>query len=88
MKIVETHYYENVLDEQTIDNDLKLFTIASTKKIQPLGLFRDKHFEEHNFSMLSFGHPRPSFECSCIKKNTSWINKFQSKICILCNWHI
>jgi hypothetical protein len=38
--------------------------------------------------MLSFGHPRPSFECSCIKKNTSWNNKFQSKICILCNWHI
>jgi hypothetical protein len=27
--------------KQMIDNDLKLFTIASTKKIQPLGLFCD-----------------------------------------------
>ncbi len=44
-----------------IDNDLRLFTMASTKKMQPLVLFHDKHFEEYSFPMLSFGHPRPSF---------------------------
>jgi hypothetical protein len=61
--------------KQVIDNDLRLFTIASTKKFQPLVLFRDKHFEEYYFPMLYFGHPRPYFQCPCIKKSTSWINK-------------
>jgi hypothetical protein len=55
--------------EKTIDDDLRLLTIALVKCFQPLGLFHDKYLNFF-FTILFFGHPRPYFQCS-YEKNTS-----------------
>jgi hypothetical protein len=56
---------QNILNvEQVVDDNDKSITIALGKGFQPLGLFHDVHSEEYNFSMLFFGHSRPSFGCS------------------------
>jgi hypothetical protein len=56
---------QNILNvEQVVDDNDKSITIAPREGFQPLGLFHDVHSKEYNFSMLFFGHSRPSFACT------------------------
>ncbi len=49
--------------EQVVDDIDKSITIALGEGFQPLRLFHDVHSKKYKFSMLFFGHWRPSFGC-------------------------